>query len=227
MYLYDHTVATDDPRLVRAFQSMTRIRDRTGFDSTLVRNKTWANKTNRDLTQGLATMDEIEDEQKRYEQLHRRDMVTERTALSQRLRRPNILPVYNRRSRSKSVSVECGGLLESQEIFCRSLSKLDSYVSDLEAQGGLITSTSEGTVNELIPENSENGSGKSDGSDKVKMTQDAQAEFVTFAAEPFFPQSGCKNLHNRRHSMPTTAAYFTSLQAGLSTPCRAQDNDET
>ena len=98
IFLTDHTVSLDDPRLTSALSSRTRIRRLTGFDSSLMRDRVRAVKTDNDISKGLASIEDIERQMRRHEQRGTRRIDAEKANLERRLMR--IQGRYSSRSHS-------------------------------------------------------------------------------------------------------------------------------
>nr|XP_002123076.1 uncharacterized protein LOC100180217 [Ciona intestinalis] len=137
LYLTDHTVAEDDPRIVRSFKAMTRVRRRSGFDATLVRDKVWAAKMTKDLSNGFLKMDRIEIDRNRLESCSSRLIDAERATLNKRLTRAKTTLQIPQRTRSTSDSGISSIESANQELE-KSLVRMSRYVSDLEARGGFV-----------------------------------------------------------------------------------------
>nr|CAB3262544.1 uncharacterized protein LOC100180217 [Phallusia mammillata] len=189
LFLSDHTVAEDDPRIMNAFDAMTRVRKRTGYDALLIRDKSWATKTTKDINIGLAKVDQVDVDRKLFELGHKRNIDAERAALKRRMHHTRSLPsLAANRPRSKSVSFP--PVYHEQARLRQCVSNLNSYIGSLEAQGGFFgPETING--NDQVSDDS-----KTDASLPLTNTD----EFVTFTAITNAPQpNGFRS--NRRHSI--------------------------
>ena len=138
IFLSDHTVPSDDPRILDALESINKIRNRTGFDPSLIKNKVWANKLSKDLVHGLAKVDEIGIEKRRRELSFVRNIEAERIVLMKRQEHlsKNLIIVNRQRQRSKSLDCLNPTLASAYSHLHRSVSNLKMYTAQLEAQGG-------------------------------------------------------------------------------------------
>jgi len=156
VFLSDHTVPNDDPRIVDALESINRIRNRTGFDPSLIKNRVWANKVSKDLVHGLAKVDEIGIEKRRRELSFVRNIEAERILLTKRLEllSRNLVTINHPRQRSKSLSCLNSNLESAYNALHRSVNNLKLYTAQLEAQGGFLLAVSpeEKSSNESIPD---------------------------------------------------------------------------
>ena len=140
VFLSDHTVSYDDPRIVDALESINRIRNRTGFDPSLIKDRVWANKVSKDLIHGLAVIDKIGLEKRRRELSFVRNIEAEKFLLSKRLDSlsRNLVTVNRHRQRSKSLNCVNSSLVSAYESLHQSVNNLKYYTAQLEAQGGFI-----------------------------------------------------------------------------------------
>ena len=122
-----------------ALKSTNRIRKKTGFDPTLLKNRVWAKKVCQDLAQGLARVDEIVAAKRKRELFHVRNIEAERILLMRRMQQlsKNRILTGNHRCRSRSLEGFHPRLASAYKDLHRSVSNLKSYGSRLETQGGL------------------------------------------------------------------------------------------
>ncbi|CAK8694008.1 unnamed protein product [Clavelina lepadiformis] len=142
--LTDRTVPLDDRRILETLEAMTRIRRRTGFDCNLVRNKVWAAKISKDLSAGLAKIDRIEHEMKRFEATQERRINAEKSLFLNNLKKLVSARTKRRLFRSQSESYPSCKLIERAHVrMSKSLQNLSGYVHMLENQGGFIAAGAE------------------------------------------------------------------------------------
>ena len=158
IFLRDHTVPKNDPRIVDALESINRIRNRTGFDPNLIKNRVWANKVSKDLIHGLAKVDEIGIEKRRRELSFVRNIEAERILLTKRLEllSRNLVRVDRHRQRSKSLSCLNSNLVSAYNALHKSVNNLKMYTAQLEEQGGFLLDLNQETksLNESILDDS-------------------------------------------------------------------------
>ncbi|XP_076802543.1 uncharacterized protein LOC143446675 [Clavelina lepadiformis] len=145
LFLWDRTVTPDDPRLNEAVEAMTRIRDNTGFDPSLVKDKVVAAKMTRDLNIGLIKVKQIEVAKERTEAFLDRGIDAEKVNLYRRLNAlsknsSSTLPHQTKPGSecSKSKDILADRIHNAHLRMCTSLQNLDRYVSNLESSGGLL-----------------------------------------------------------------------------------------
>lgn len=130
IYLTDHTVSADDPRLTDAYNSRTRIRRLTGFDSSLMRDRVWAVKTNNDISKGLAEIEKIERQMRQHEQGSNRAYDVEKLNLERRMSR-----LASRSSRHRASSIDSTAIPASSSVNHHEESRLSREIDKMIRHG--------------------------------------------------------------------------------------------
>ena len=134
----------NDPRVVDAFESMTRIRKRTGFDSSLIRDKIWATKTTKDLKKGLEQIDRLDTEKLEHLVGKERAIEAEKAAFQ---RRKSKYPL----SRTRSSETVPANLLAAASEQCKlqnGVRRLSVFMDQVERDGGFLPSIPGATRND-------------------------------------------------------------------------------
>lgn len=145
VFLSDRTVASDDPRIIEMLKNLTKIRNRSGFDPMLIKNKMWANKLCKDLIQGLTKVDEIGIEKRRRETLLLRNIEAQRFILNRRLNQMSkqLVSTGHHRERANSVDYSKLCLDSAYKDLHRSVNNLKDFTNELESRGGFFKMNSQ------------------------------------------------------------------------------------
>ena len=154
VFLSDHTVAKDDPRILETLKSIDRIRSRTGFDPLLMKNKVWAKKVCKDLGQGLAQVDGISVEKRRCELLFMRNIESEKYLMTRRLDQmsKNLFRTGQEKNNLEEVGHSRFRLMSAYGDLRKSVNNLKVYTEDLETQGGFFKNVEQVCPDERIAE---------------------------------------------------------------------------